>query len=141
MTDENTMIDWNFQDCFIFTAKLELSWTFWYLICKICAFSLGNILLWAEKEELVPFFVPISNRLSFNDFQEKRTGPYIIYWTYVKSTHKFLYINMPELPASYGTPFDFIAFFWTFLHIIDYHSCPKRLKNKNILMLQYRCIT
>ena len=39
----------------------ELSWTFWYLIFKIWALSLGlgNILLWTEKEALAPFVCPL----------------------------------------------------------------------------------
>ena len=33
--------------------------------------------------------------------------------------------EMPDVTASYGTPFGFIAFFWVFAYIIDYHLCLK----------------
>ena len=32
---------------------------------------------------------------------------------------------MPDVLASYGMPFDFIAFFGFFSYIIDEHSCLK----------------
>ena len=34
-------------------------------------------------------------------------------------------IFMPDVTAIYGTPLDFIAFFWVFSYIIDEYSCLK----------------
>ena len=54
LTTENMMINWIFHMYFLSTMMVlsEPSWALWYLICKIWAFSLGNILFWSEKEVL-----------------------------------------------------------------------------------------
>ena len=41
----------------------------------------------------------------------------------VWSIYTFWYIDMPDVTAIYGTPYDFMAFFWLFSYIIIDHSC------------------
>ena len=57
-------------------------------------------------------------------------------------SNQYWYVKMPDVPASYGTPFDFIAFFKVFSYIIDEHSCLNCLiftKNSYIVTTIHVC--
>ena len=45
------------------------------------------------------------------------------HWLYIYN--QYWYVKMPDLTASYGTPFDFIVLFWVFTYIINELSCLK----------------
>ena len=55
----------------------------------------------------------------------------------VKSIRIFLYIDLPDVTASYGRPFDFIAFFWVFSYTIDEYSCLKYFIFNKLLQFVY----